>query len=890
MPPPARVVTNGFLKFASVASLAWTLCWILLGGTTSGKSWYASNVASAVFPNDPKGGLPLLALAFPVLIPSTLIVLLARRPSSPRAAGTGGGDDDDSPSGGGRGFASLLSALPDGFRRCILLINGRLLDNGIVRTLKSDPERQGFLLMFLPLSVYTVCCIFRHLSGNSSMSTNIKEIANAFGMAAVVALGLVVLPSTRRGPFTMLFGACPAAVLKSFHIWLGRFVVLATLVHGITHVGRYAAFAPPVTSSSEGASWIRILIPPPSCWNNNSGDNNDALVPDCSFVVVTTKTSGDGGDDEDGGSGVVIDKDLVEDWCTCYARGRNFTGILAGLGVLLIAVTSLKFVRRSFYSLFYSCHVAAIPIIFIGAALHYNRTMLYVAGGALYYLASSVPAWLENRRCRNGIQIVSVRRIPPEQSTSSDRPCVSITFAATGSATSKYRPGQHLRLWCREIAPNAHPFTCNLVPTASQQEIRVVFRVSGPFTKKFANRLLSSSGSSGRQLPVVQLDGFHGPVDRVRQVMYHDLSVIVAGGIGITPYLSLLHSVYQQQLQLHVRKSKRNGNNGTRSISVTGAVDVFGVSKKVIVLHWICREASLIEYVKHEYFDPLMQMPQLSGFEIQILIHYTGHDKGNARPSYTGDLQEAVSSTGPDDGGSSGVAAGMPFAPSCFTPASHTSFRSNLVVFVPYALTVSTSLYAVWYLYSNVQDGNEVVSRIWAPIAALIIALVVSVSVGAVLCSGVVQEEETENHEWTPVLGKSFDDDDVEMATTMEMSCQGSPTSDANSSSAGRAGSPLPLSTTRGFDRPERIGDSPELASADEDEQTVMLEERNGRPTIHQLVQPLDKADRPGLFMCGPASLMNRVRDTVEARCSLRIRQCSRRSCRVAVYEETFEL
>jgi len=842
---------NMLAKAVTVACFAWFLTWVLVGSTPRGKDWYGQ-LASAFFAGDDKGGTPVVAVAFPILISSTVIALVAvRRPEASPSSRTQ------------RYNVCVPPQLPLFLHRGMRFLYG--YGNASFR---SDYDVTAFVFIFVPVLAYTLATIYRHLYGQQlSRDDRLMETGNAFGFAALISMGIALLPVARHGAFLKLFGWNPAAAIR-LHVWSGRIVVFGTFIHGSFHLYRFKVVA--------GYGLLQSLSPPPSsCWNSNSD-----LINDCNEEVSD---------------------------CSCYHRSRNLTGILASLGLLIILISSLGFVRRGMYAVFYKIHIVAGPFVLLMTIIHWNRSILYLAGGFLYYLASSIPVLIEQRHSycsstnsrqrptqqqqgtnfdtNRGVQILSICRIPTVDATSSagegaalrqnERPCISITFAASDAAVSRFRPGQYVKLKLPELSRVvAHPFTVNLVPGASNQ-IRIIFRSSGPFTKRLANRLLTSA--SPDRLPSLYLDGYDGPSNRIKQAITHDVVIMVAGGIGITPYLSMLHRLYQ-----HTKGNRRN--NTTQKI----------------LLHWICRDASLIDYVKTEYFEPLLQQQHSSGCEVRIVIHNTSSSgksdlgDGVRRVASYSDLHnpqdDDVEIIGRRDSGdiesdADTLQVGIPFSPSRFSPVSKASVASNMIFFGPFALTVWPSLTVIWYLYSHVQDAHGVLSRIWAPIAVVLLALAVGIGVNLFPFSETDSAEESDSPEqWTPVLQNKPSDED----NALEMSEQAGPSSSHS----------VPDATARVVvENLERT----EFESGDETTAISLEELSKGRPSMHQLVSDLDKADRPALFVCGPASLMEDLRETVDARCSLRQlrNQCCRcsggccSSCfcsRVAFYEESFEI
>ena len=87
------------------------------------------------------------------------------------------------------------------------------------------------------------------------------------------------------------------------------------------------------------------------------------------------------------------------------------------------------------------------------------------------------------------------------------------------------------------------------------------------------------------------------------------------------------------------------------------------------------------------------------------------------------------------------------------------------------------------------------------------------------------------------------------------------------------------------------VEDDQNMAELGSSANVISLEEKRGRPTVHQMLQFVDSARRPGLFTCGPRGLMQDIREHTEERCMMRLQQCMRdASHHIAVYEEAFNM
>jgi hypothetical protein len=387
----------------------WVLSFPLFGGSQWGKDTF-TDLASHVFPNDKKGGVPILMLAVPVLIAASISSLFATK------------------------------------TKCATN-RSRSSSRQWVRTIFPSQNMFGLCFLLLPCTIYVVACIRRHLykkGGDYTSPEKLGEIGNAFAMMATVVLSWLLVPVSRLGPIGSMLG-WETISMTQFHIWSGRLIVGGSCVHGFFHIVRWI---------QQGEALAGILIPPVACWKDSS------FEPTCQSS---------------------------ETECTCYYHFRNFTGLLAVLGLLVIGISSRYSVRRKTFERFSLLHGVFTPLTLVAILLHYNRAILYASGGGLYYLASNFPIWIEKYR-QQPIKVVSVERLESQCQT---RPCVSVTLEVSELAIQRYRPGVYGYLKAPSISKVAHPFSINIVPHRNQ--IRIVFQTLGMFTQRLESQLISSN-------------------------------------------------------------------------------------------------------------------------------------------------------------------------------------------------------------------------------------------------------------------------------------------------------------------------------------------------------------------------------------------------------------
>jgi ferredoxin-NADP reductase len=770
---------NAAVRLVARLGLTWTAVFLLGGGTAAGKAWFTT-VAATAFAN-PKAGVPLVVLAWPLLFSATLAAAVWRRP-----------DEHD-----------VVHRLPPS---CLSLLPLPWLAQRCRHPLHlGDPVVwRRRLLLWLPFWVYTLTSIRRKLAAaqddDTSTDWKVMKVANVFGMVGLLALGLLLLPVTTHSPLMRVLGVSPATAL-AWHQATGRLVVLASLTHGALHTYRWTGLA--------GEGFWAMILPPVACWR-----------PDATFSPTCVS---------------------VETDCTCYDIGKNLAGVVAGVALLCIALTSwTPYVRRHMYWLFYRVHMLAAPLVFAGVVLHWNRSVLYLAGGLLYYLALYVPTRLETQdlcvspSSRGGVALVSAERIAPPTNAAEPAAAasfLSLTFHAQGPTVDLYCPTQFVKVRVPALSSRSHPFTMNRVP-GERQQLRLIIRENGPFTRGLARRCRDDA--SQPPPPAIHLDGFFGSHTRVRDLLQHDIVVLVAGGIGITTYLTLVGDAVEaaKAYPSHSRRLQK------------------------LYLHWICREKHLVDYVEQHYFDKLASLADsTASLQLNLVVHITGKPGTTTRahPIRATDIENhhRLGHQPVDDGNADEEAPGRMFRSSRYNIGSSHSYATNLPVFAAYFLMTSLGLSLIWNLYTNVQTDDAILARGWT----LLCVLLLGAGVGSLVHLFVWKC----GHRITPT-GAEFApiriDDEVEMENI----------------SAGHT-----TMSAGGIQRAEH-------------HRAFSHDERQGRPSMHSLLNPLEEAKYPAVFSCGPGSLMQDLRKTTSGRCRMRLQRWVCGEPRIALYEEAFEM
>lgn len=495
----------------------------------------------------------------------------------------------------------------------------------------------------LPILGFAFLTILRHAQNNESFGQYqwLIYTGNALGMTGVAALSVLLVPVARQNVILKLFGWSEASAM-CLHRWTGRLVLMLVLLHGGCHV---------LFWMTQGKNLSKHMLPSSQCFDPFQHHRHHS---------------------------------------SCYEPIRNFSGCIALFGLVLIGLSSC--IRRSHYRVFCHIHVLAGPTVFCCTIVHWNRSMLYMAGGAIYYTACSFPGFWK-RFQQPPTRLVSVQPIDD----GGERPCVALTFAATDSALRKFRPGLYVNVSVPVVSNLSHPFTVN----RTGEHLQVIFRCTGPFTNALAKRLVTENAR-----PDVFVSGYHGCAHRIQQLAQHDVVVLIAGGIGVTTYLSLL-----QQLKGSGRTHK-------------------------VVLHWICREPQLIQFVKHHYLAKVS-----SEVTLEIVIHWTEADCELS----IGDIENnTILSTAAVDCESVSSTATVPFS-------------NARVSGVTFFFIAWLSLWGIWLIHQQIGELSTL-SRLYSPLFVVLVGMVVSYVAHRLLRS-------TKKQEWMVI-----DDDSVVVNETTALS------------------------------------------------------------------------------------------------------------------------
>ncbi|KAL6409176.1 hypothetical protein AUP68_05547 [Ilyonectria robusta] len=285
---------------------------------------------------------------------------------------------------------------------------------------------------------------------------------------------------------------------------------------------------------------------------------------------------------------------------TSFANTRIRIGLMAWIALAIMFLTALPIVRRRFFEVFYFTH--GLFIVFtIGALIHAAHGPEFLLPGLLL--------WAVDRAIRFAYNF---RRIEIQHITSYEGGVTKFKVKGLRNAS----PGQIVWLQLPKISfVNWHPFTVASAPNDPEQVAVIAVRGLGGFTK--AVQYAGSNGADGHSMhptsdssrmmdtrPKMRLDGPYG-VGRIPWGKL-PLTVLVAGGIGITPGISIASHIIRQ------------------AASCAGSQSPHEAMAHVHLM-WVVKDSRHIEWFQ----DELTQLYEVSAKEdlpvtLDISIYVTG--------------------------------------------------------------------------------------------------------------------------------------------------------------------------------------------------------------------------------------------------------------------------
>lgn len=234
-----------------------------------------------------------------------------------------------------------------------------------------------------------------------------------------------------------------------YHVWTGNFGVISLLLHGVL----YAVY------------WFQ------------DGKLQAMLIP-CSGDCTPKRT---------------------------YQTVRNFSGLLALIFLLVVALGSMEWMRRRHFRKFSLLHW--VNVLFVAfTCIHYYPAAFWLVPGILAYIMYRVISLFGQQKAT----VISLASLSDKiVQLELRRDAANANSSSTGSGD--FQAGQYVYIKVDEIGRNEwHPFSISSSPLKNRHSFHLDAKVQGPFTRQLLEMI------KAHRLTTVKVDGYYGTAVQVR--------------------------------------------------------------------------------------------------------------------------------------------------------------------------------------------------------------------------------------------------------------------------------------------------------------------------------------------------------------------------------------
>ena len=214
----------------------------------------------------------------------------------------------------------------------------------------------------------------------------------------------------------------------------------------------------------------------------------------------------------------------------------GFSSFLLTLIGIVIFIFATQYARRHAFQAFWFTHQWYI-LFYIFMFLHGSGRLVqdplfgnFFLGPAIVYALDKI---IGISRKKSSVAVVRAEMLPSDV----------FSLHIKRPSTFEYKAGQWARVACVGLNPDEyHPFTISSAP--HEEEISFHIHAVGPWTHNM-RELYNPANLRGAAFPKVSIDG---PFGEGHQNWYqYDVSILVGGGIGVTPFASILKDIVHKK-------------------------------------------------------------------------------------------------------------------------------------------------------------------------------------------------------------------------------------------------------------------------------------------------------------------------------------------------------
>ncbi|XP_053406099.1 dual oxidase 2-like isoform X2 [Mercenaria mercenaria] len=229
-----------------------------------------------------------------------------------------------------------------------------------------------------------------------------------------------------------------------------------------------------------------------------------------------------------------------------FGTVTGLTGVILTVLLIILYVFSLPMSRRYLFHVFWNTHKLYHAIIIL-TFLHGSARLVqephfpyYIVGPAVLFIIDKL---ISISRATIELTVIKAELLPSD--------VTSLTVIKPSGF--EYQSGQWAQVACKALGEREfHPFTMTSAP--HEKNLTFHIRAVGPWTTNI-RRLFDPSIRAGSSYSKLLLDG---PFGEGHQDWYrYEVSVLIGGGIGVTPFASILKDiVHKSQMSITMQCKK----------------------------------------------------------------------------------------------------------------------------------------------------------------------------------------------------------------------------------------------------------------------------------------------------------------------------------------------
>lgn len=231
----------------------------------------------------------------------------------------------------------------------------------------------------------------------------------------------------------------------------------------------------------------------------------------------------------------------------CWQTITGIAGVVCTLIVVTMYVFASNYSRQRVFRWFWWTHQFGYVLLYLFMILHGSGFLVQRPFFYYFFLGPAVLYTLDKlysiSRNKAEISVVKAELLPSD-----------VTYLEFKRPLSfDYKAGQWVRIACLAQSPNEyHPFTLTSCP--NEDTLKLHIRAVGPWTMNLRN-IYNPGVLRDSPYPKLYLDG---PFGEGHQDWYkYDVSVLVGGGIGVTPFASILKDLIEKSSRGFSMKCKK---------------------------------------------------------------------------------------------------------------------------------------------------------------------------------------------------------------------------------------------------------------------------------------------------------------------------------------------